>query len=126
MNAAEMARTAYGQSRPSIRTDRSTEYDVFARITHNLKAAIERGKPGFTALVQALHENRKLWTILAADVAGNDNALPEQLRAQIFYLAEFTDMQSRKILAGTADAAILVEINTNIMRGLRSVRGLAA
>jgi flagellar protein FlaF len=72
----------------------------------------------FPKFVAALHENRALWTILAADVADPDNGLPETLRAQIFYLAEFTDHQTSKILRGEGSADSLIEINTAVMRGL--------
>jgi flagellar biosynthesis activator protein FlaF len=126
MNSLQMARTAYSSSRPSIRTPRSTEYDVFARITQNIKSASEKGKSGFSALVSALHENRNLWRILALDVADDNNALPDQLRARILYLAEFTDLHTRRILAREADAASLIEINTTIMRGLRGMPEVAS
>lgn len=126
MNTATLARSAYATARAPIRTDRSTEYDVFARITRNMKEASDRGKPGFPALVSALHENRKLWTILATDVAGQHNELPRQLRAQIFYLAKFTEAHSRKVMAGQSDISPLLEINTSIMRGLRATSGVPA
>jgi flagellar protein FlaF len=121
MNAAELARSAYSSTKSTILTDRGTEYAVFARITQNIKAASNRGSTGFPALVAALHENRSLWSILANDVADNDNQLPQQLRARIFYLAEFTNIQTQKILAGTASADALIDVNTSVMRGLRSI-----
>ncbi|NOX39541.1 MAG: flagellar biosynthesis regulator FlaF [Alphaproteobacteria bacterium] len=121
MNAAELARSAYASTKSTILTDRGTEYAVFSRITQNIKAASIRGSTGFPALVAALHENRKLWSILANDVADEENGLPEQLRARIFYLAEFTDFQTQKILAGEAAADALVDINTSVMRGLRNI-----
>ena len=46
-------------------------------------------------------------------------ALPDDLRARIFYLAEFTDQHTRKVLNGRDTAGPLIEINTAIMRGLR-------
>ena len=120
MNALNMARSAYTTSRPTIRTPRSTEYDVFARITKNIKLTMDLGKSGFSQLVGALHENRKLWRILALDVADENNPLPEMLRARILYLAEFTDIHTGRVLAGKASPEALIEINTNIMRGLRA------
>jgi len=123
MNAIQLAQSGYKTSRAPIRTDRSTEYDVFARITHDIKMATAQGKPDYAALVKALYDNRKLWTILATDVADNTNALPKQLRAQIFYLAKFTEAHSRKVLDGTATADALIDINTSIMRGLRNSGG---
>ena len=70
--------------------------------------------------VQVSHDNRRLWTILAADVSLPENPLPAPLRARLFYLAEFTQAHSRKVLLGQARADILVDINTAIMKGLRS------
>ena len=119
MNAQILARAAYASPAAPTRTARSTEYDVFARVTHRLKSAIATGHGGFAALARAVHDNRSLWTTLAADVAEADNGLPQALRAQIFYLAEFTGQHSSKVLAGEASAEVLVEINTAIMRGLR-------
>lgn len=126
MNAAQLARTAYSPSRAGTMTERGTEYAVFARITHDLKSATDRGRPGFAALAAALHENRRLWRILAIDVADAANALPDDLRARIFYLAEFTDQHTRKILNGQDSAEALIEINTSVMRGLRANPGKAA
>ncbi len=119
MNALQMAKTAYATNKAPIRTPRGIEYEAFARVTHRLKSAAERGKPGFPDLAQALHLNRQLWSILAADVAEKDNGLPQELRARIFYLAEFTIDHSRKVLRGDETVEALVEVNTAIMRGLR-------
>ena len=86
-------------------------------MTHRLKATLDRRN--LAAVAAALHDNRQLWTVLAADVAEPGNALPPALRAKLFYLYEFTDQHSRKVLAGEASAEVLVDINTAIMRGLR-------
>ena len=67
-----------------------------------------------------LSENRRLWTILAVDVANSENRLPKELKANIFYLAEFTEAQSKKILKGDADIRPLVDINAAVMKGLRT------
>lgn len=116
MNALDLARTAYTSTVAPIRTERGLEYDAFARITHRLKTTASRKNyPGY---VQALHENRQLWTLLAVDVADAANSLPRELRAQIFYLAEFTAYQTSKILSSGASVEPLIEINTAIMRGL--------
>ena len=119
MNALLMAKTAYATTDAPTRTPRSTEYEAFARITHRLKAASQLGREGFTQLAEAIHANRQLWNVLAADVADSANALPEAIRARIFYLAEFTNHHSHQVLAGQDTADTLVEINTAIMRGLR-------
>ena len=70
-------------------------------------------------LLEALHENRKLWRTLAIDVADKDNALPKDLRARIFYLAEFTDHHTNAVIRKKVSAVPLLEINTAILRGLK-------
>jgi flagellar protein FlaF len=120
-----MARTAYAGSANPIRTSRGTEYEAFARITARLRAALAGGRGGFAALAAALHDNRQLWTLLAADVAEKENGLAEDLRARIFYLAEFTRQHTTKVLAGRARAEVLVEINAAVMSGLRAERSAA-
>ncbi len=118
MNAVDMAKMAYGSSTSPVRTPRSIEYALFTRISHRLKTATAMGPQGFGTLVQALHDNRKLWTTMAVDVAGKDNALPQSLRAQIFYLARFVDHHTRKVLKGEATADPLIDVNMAMMRGL--------
>ncbi|MEJ1991003.1 MAG: flagellar biosynthesis regulator FlaF [Maritimibacter sp.] len=120
MNALNMAKTAYATNKAPIRTPRGTEYEAFVRVTQRLKAAADKGDMGFADLAQALHLNRRLWTILASDVADKDNTLPQELRARIFYLAEFTTQHSRKVLKGEDTVLPLLEINMAVMRGLRS------
>lgn len=118
MTAQTLARAAYGRPEAATRTPRAIEYDLFARVTHQLRAAATPGAP-FAMLARALHENRTLWATLAADVASDGNGLPADLRARLYYLAEFTEAQSRKLLAGGADVSALIEVNTAVMRGLR-------
>lgn len=120
MNAITQAQRAYAPTNAPMRSMRSTEYEVIARITHRIKSAAMRGKDGTTDLIAALHENRQLWTVLATDVADPDNGLPADLRARIFYLAEFTHHHTSKVLAKEASVGALLEVNTAILRGLKS------
>lgn len=110
-----------GYSRPdaTLRPMRSIEYEAVARVTQKLSAAWPHRKADFPALVQALSENLALWSTLAADVASTGNALPPPLRAQLFYLYEFSELQTRNVLNGAATVEVLIEVNTAIMRGLR-------
>lgn len=118
MNAHLMARSAYSGAAVPTRTERGIEYDAFAKCTHALRVA-QGGFGGYPALVRALSDNRRLWNVLAADVSGAANGLPAPLRAGIFYLAEFTRHHSKRVLAGEADIAALIDVNTAVMRGLR-------
>lgn len=122
MNAQALARNAYAATTKTIKTPRAMEYEVIAKITHELKNAAVDQKANFPKLSEALHRNNQLWTTLAANVADKDNELPSQLRAQIFYLAEFSKRHSAQVFAGAAGVGPLLEINTAILRGLRNER----
>lgn len=117
MDAIAQAQRVYSPASTATRTPRSAEYEVIARITRRMKKAI--ASKDRVSLVHALHENRKLWNTLALNVADQGNALPNELRAQLFYLAEFTEKHTSKVLRKEADAVILLEVNISILRGLR-------
>ncbi len=123
MTPQTLAQRAYAQSAAPTRTPRDTEYEAISKITHRLKAAAARKTTDFGGFVQALHENRRLWSVLATDVADADNALPNTLRARIFYLAEFTEQHSSQVLGNKATVEPLLEINMAVLRGLRQMRG---
>lgn len=120
MNAQYQAHQAYAQFNQGTRSERSIEYDLFARITKKLAAHSKKNSGISNEFASALHENRKLWTLLAGAVAEDENMLPTSLRAQLFYLAEFTSQHTSKVLRKEASADVLCEINLSIMQGLQS------
>jgi len=123
MTSISLAHDAYARPDAPSRSFRTVEYDLFARVTRRLTLAWRARRVDFPALVAALHENDRLWRTLAVDVADPGNALPASLRAQLFYLHEFTAAHSRKIVDDGASAEVLIDINTAIMRGLRGTAG---
>ncbi len=121
MDAHASAARAYNGARSTIKSPRQIEYEAFARATNALgDAASAEGPEAFPRLAAALHENLKLWTVVAGAVATEGNGLPETLRAGLFSLAEFTRQHTRKVLAREAEAEPLIDINMSIMRGLRT------
>lgn len=114
---------AYAQRETPARSLRSIEYDLIAQVTQRLRSASANRENDFPALVGALTDNQKLWSTLACDVALPENGLPQALRAQLFYLYEFTVAHSRAVLETGASVAVLTDINTAVMRGLRGDRG---
>lgn len=120
MIEASLARNGYKNSIKSTGSARGIEYQIFARVTQDLSNKDKDAPDYFPKLSEALHKNLRLWTILAADVANDNNALPVELRSRLFYLAEFTRQHTAKVYAGEADTDILIEINTSVMRGLRT------
>ena len=124
MNIIDQARQAYAPKTSVLGTGRSAEHHLFSEITARLRETAARLPDQFPAFAEAIHANRAVWTHMATQVAEDDNALSEDLRARIFYLAEFTNFHSRKVLKGQAAIAPLVEINTAMMRGLSPQDGV--
>ncbi len=124
MNTLQMSHSGYGASSVHIRTPRSIEYELLARVTARIKAACAADVP-FARLAEALTENNEIWVTLAGDVAEANNGLPAELRAQLFYLFEFTFQHTQKVLRGEAKAEVLIDINTAVLRGLAG-QGAAA
>ena len=119
MNGLSIAERGYLGSMETTRSERRTEYEVIAQITRQLRDAANRAQTDYPGFVEALQRNRELWKTLAIDVADPDNLLPAALRARIFYLAEFTEEQSRKVLREKASVLPLLEVNMAILRGLK-------
>ncbi|KJS26264.1 MAG: hypothetical protein VR75_07945 [Hyphomonadaceae bacterium BRH_c29] len=71
-----------------------------------------------TDWAEAIHRNQQLWTTIAIDLLNPGNALPEEMKRSLLYLAEFVRQNSMKILSGSGDIADLIEINQSIMMGL--------
>lgn len=123
MRHQNTARSIYAQPGAPMRSPRSVEYDLLARITQGLRTAWAARRHDFPALAAAIAENSHVWSTLAADVATPGNALPQPLRAQLFYLYQFVEQHSRKILTDKAGVEVLIDINTAVMRGLRGDPG---
>lgn len=117
MNITKQAQRAYAPNQMPIQTPRSVEAKLFSKVTARMNRALGTSTK-FAEIAAVLHENRQMWTTLATAVADKDNRLPATLRAQIFYLAEFTELHSRKVLRNEADLSALVDINAAVMRGL--------
>lgn len=123
MNALIHSKRGYLHPDASLRPMRSIEYDAFSRVTQKLAAAWGMRRNDFPALVKALNDNLGLWSTLAADVASPGNTLPPALRAQLFYLYEFSEVHTRRVLDGSAGVDVLIDVNSAIMRGLRGQGG---
>lgn len=124
MSANTLAKTAYASSTETVRSPRAVEYEIIAQVTHNLKSAAEDKSHNYSRFAEAIHRNNQLWTVLAASVVDPDNELPKDVRAQLFYLSEFTRRQAAQALAGKANILPLLQINTAILRGLRQGKGM--
>ncbi len=71
-------------------------------------------------LVDALEENRRLWTIFAGAIEDKSSPLPIEIQRNILSLAIFIFKKTINILANPAPdgLGVLIEINMSIARGL--------
>lgn len=119
MNASSLAQQAYSSVSSSTRTERDIEYRLIAQVSHRMRAAAKNKNPAnYSKLISALNDNVKLWTQLAIDVSSSENGLPQELRARIFYLAEFVQQHTQKVMAKEAGIAVLLQINAAVLKGL--------
>jgi flagellar protein FlaF len=88
----------YAEHATSTKSDRRAEYEVIAKVTQQLRDRAVDAKQNFSAYADALHNNQKLWTALVVDVADPANPLPDELKARVMYLADFTRHHTRRIL----------------------------
>lgn len=69
--------------------------------------------------------NRKLWTLLVSDIADPNNKLSNEIKANIFYLGEFVEYHSRKVISENSTLTPLIDINLALLRGLNDQGKLA-
>lgn len=121
-----LALKAYGEVTQRTAGEREIEYALFSQITDALKEVSEVDDVQPTAWAETIHRNQQLWTTIAIDLLNPGNALPEETKRSLLYLAEFVRQSSLKILAGEGDIADLIEINQTIMNGLSGAASVAA
>lgn len=133
-----MSVSAYKRTMREAETPRAIERQIFSRITAALAvyaATYDTAEDRETrlsimsgGLQVALAENTRLWSVLKADLARPENALPEALRAQLISLALFVERQTKGVLRGEATVTGLVNINRSIIEGLagNAPEGVAA
>jgi flagellar protein FlaF len=72
-------------------------------------------------LDEALKFNQRIWSILQAELAKEDNPLPIQIRRDLLSLSVFIDRRILETLAypSPEKLSIIIDINKNIAAGLR-------
>jgi flagellar protein FlaF len=108
---------AYKSSQSVAEDPRAREYRLFIQVTAALEDANE-DEDAATSLGHALHENRRLWNALMADLSTDGNALPDDLKAQIISLGIWVNRHSSAVLKGDAAVKPLIDVNRIIIQGL--------
>ncbi|RNF34661.1 flagellar biosynthesis regulator FlaF [Paracoccus methylarcula] len=112
---------SHGYGNNPVRSDRDTEYAMLSRVTSMLRRASASGD--IRVQIEAVGKNNQLWTILAADLASEGNALPDDLRARLLSLASFSLRHGHAVLVRKATVNALIDVNMSIMKGLRGEAG---
>ncbi len=121
MTASALAKNAYHESARTTASPRAVERQLLSRLTTALTVAENKRDQDHPGYIRALSKNLEFWTVIAADVASEGNQLPTDLRANLFYLFEFTRHHTNKLIGGddALDVTPLIDINQNIIRGLQ-------
>jgi flagellar protein FlaF len=114
-----MSLKAYQKAQVAVENPRIIEYRLFGQITGALMDAKSSGAKG-VPLVDVIDRNRRLWSMLAGDCMSDGNQLPKELRAQIVSLAIWVSKYSADVMQQGAPLDPLIDINRNIMQGLKS------
>jgi len=121
MATVAAASQAYHQAKRATAGPRTIEASAFERINGELERNLKSAALNHPAFIEALSKNATLWTVLASDVMRFENALPAELKAKIFNLSMFVRRQTQKLMNGDKieSAGVIVEINRNMIAGLR-------
>ena len=113
-----LAFKAYGEVKQRTAGEKEIEFALFRQITDALTQVSEAEDAQPADWADAIHRNQQLWTTIAVDLLHPGNALPDDMKRSLLYLAEFVRQTSMKIMAGEGEIADLIEINLSIMNGL--------
>lgn len=113
-----LAYKAYGDIQQRTASDKEIEYALFLQITQDLESVASEDKPVPAVWADAVSRNLQMWTLLAADLMGDNNALHEDIKRGLLVLSEFVRRTSMTILSGGEGIDELIDINKTIMKGL--------
>lgn len=113
-----MTLQAYQNTQRITEDSRSAEYRLFGQVTGALIDAQKKGQDA-APLVDAVDWNKKLWRTLAADCMDDRNQLPQDVRAKIVSLSLWIAKYSRQVTRNGAPLEPLIEVNRNMMQGLK-------
>ena len=114
-----MSLQAYQTTQKAIENPRDAEYRIFGLVTHKL-VEVSAGESNHKELIDAIGDNRKLWSALAMDCASEGNGLTDALRAQIISLSIWVSKYSSDVMQRKAPMDPLIDVNRAIMEGLKS------
>lgn len=113
-----MSLKAYQTTASLSENPRDTEYRLFGQVTKALMEAEKLDKSEISRRMDALHWNRRVWSVLASDCSSEGNKLPDMLRANIISLSIWVSKHTSMVMRNEDEIGPLIEINRIIMQGL--------
>jgi flagellar biosynthesis activator protein FlaF len=109
---------AYAKNQTTTGSHRDTEYRLLGAVT----GALVRARDTEISLqdkIKAVLWNDKVWNAFMCDLGSPDNTLPKALKGALMSLAIWVTKETQRILDNEADLDGLININRQIMEGLR-------
>jgi len=109
---------AYTKTQATTGSYRDTEYRLLGAVT----GALVRAKDENIALqekIKAVLWNDKVWNAFMCDLGSPENTLPKPLKGALLSLAIWVAKETQRILDNEADLDALINVNRQIMEGLR-------
>ncbi len=112
---------AYARTAQVALTPREAEAAVLIKAAARLQAIQDNWDAQHPLLDDALHFNRKIWTILATSATEPDAPLPDELKTSMARLGAFVFTRTfDTMVEPSADKlTALIQINRNLASGLR-------
>lgn len=109
---------AYDRVQNTTQNPRQIEYRLLAQATTALRTAKAKpdDRPNY---YNALVWNKKIWDAFLCDLVDDKNQLPKPVRNQLIKLASWVSKHTFKVMDGNGSIDTLIDINTNIMDGLK-------
>jgi flagellar protein FlaF len=112
------AYATYQAKQTNFEDSRHTEYRLLVQVTAALLAALETPND-IRPRIEAAQWNRDVWAALRIDLMSEANGLPQDLKNALISLARWSEDESLRVISGKGDIDSLIEINRNIMAGLK-------
>ncbi|MFN4274850.1 MAG: flagellar biosynthesis regulator FlaF [Ferrovibrio sp.] len=114
----------YLTAQNALETPRQLEYRLFSAVTRalmDIRPLMNSGHPADVAkIASAIGWNRDVWNHLMPEVLDEANTLSKEVKVSLINICIFVNKQTDKITQGESkDIEALIEINRNIMDGLK-------
>jgi flagellar protein FlaF len=109
---------AYGRVQNTTEEPRRIEFRLLAQVTGALRAA-QAELDNRPKLYNALIWNKKVWDAFMADLVDERNQLPGETRKSLLQLGAWVSKQTFAVMDGKAKVDALIEVNSNVMEGLK-------